>query len=73
MPRHEDLEWSGLGLTPQRFEELMLLDRDAWSQEFAAHRDLFRNLENHLPEELMIRHEALVAGLDQAPGPWSAR
>ena len=73
MPRHEDLEWSGLGLTQQRFEELMLLDRDAWSQEFAAHRDLFKNLENHLPEELMIRHEALVAGLDQAPGPWSAR
>ncbi len=72
MPRHEDLEWSGLGLTPERFEELMLLDRDAWSQEVASHRELFRNLENHLPEEFMIRYEALIAGLEQAPGPWAA-
>src|SRR5882762_8711572 len=35
MPRHGDLEWNGLGLTPARYAELMELNREGWLRELA--------------------------------------
>jgi phosphoenolpyruvate carboxykinase (GTP) len=72
MPRHDDLEWSGLGLTPDRFEGLMELDREAWLREPALHQELCAKLDNHLPEEFLLKHESLLASLRRAPGRWAS-
>ena len=72
MPRHADLEWNGLDLTPERFEELMKLDQEAWLRELALHQDLFAKLDNHLPEEFLLKHESLLDSLQRTPGRWTA-
>jgi hypothetical protein len=68
MPWHDDLACNGLGLTPDRFEGLMRLDREAWWRELALHQEL----DNHLPEEFLLKHESLLARLRRAAGRWAS-
>ncbi|HZB94681.1 MAG TPA: phosphoenolpyruvate carboxykinase (GTP), partial [Herpetosiphonaceae bacterium] len=45
MPRYEDLDWHGLeDFTPERFYELMSVDRDQWSAEILSHEALLIKL-----------------------------
>jgi phosphoenolpyruvate carboxykinase (GTP) len=71
MPRHVDLEWDGLGLTADRFAELMGLDQEAWSRELALHQELFAKLDNHLPQEFLLKRESLLDSLRRTPERWT--
>jgi phosphoenolpyruvate carboxykinase (GTP) len=73
MPRHDDLEWDGLDLPPDRFGELMRLDREAWSRELALHREFFAKLADRVPEEFLLKLESLHASLQRAPERWTSR
>ncbi len=73
MPRHDDLELDGLGLNAERFAQLMSLDRDAWLHELDLHQELFAKLDNHLPEEFLLKRESLFASLQRSPSRWTAR
>ena len=73
MPRHDDLEWDGLDLTPDRFAELMRLDREAWLCELALHQEFFAKLDDRLPEEFLLKRESLLTSLQRAPERWTSR
>lgn len=63
VPRYEDLDWSGLKFPRPAFEELMAVDRAAWRKEVMAHEELFINLHDHLPPEMIYERELLICRL----------
>jgi phosphoenolpyruvate carboxykinase (GTP) len=63
MPRYEDLEWAGLDLAEDRFEDLLSFDREAWRQEVIEHEELFIRLHDHLPKEMIFERELLICRL----------
>ncbi len=73
MPRHEDLDWRGLDVTPERFHDLMAVDRGAWMEEINAHDALFGRLYDRLPKELLFIRELILSSLWRAPARWSLR
>jgi phosphoenolpyruvate carboxykinase (GTP) len=63
MPRYEDMEWKGMDLSKQKFEELQKFDRDAWRKEVIEHEELFIGLHDHLPKEMVYERELLICRL----------
>jgi phosphoenolpyruvate carboxykinase (GTP) len=51
-PAHEELNWTGLDFSRERFATVMSIDRVDWEKELQLHAELFRQLEYHLPREL---------------------
>jgi phosphoenolpyruvate carboxykinase (GTP) len=63
MPRYEDMEWKGMDLSKERFEELQKFDREAWRKEVIEHEELFIGLHDHLPKEMVYERELLICRL----------
>jgi phosphoenolpyruvate carboxykinase (GTP) len=63
MPRYEDMEWKGMDLSKERFEELQKFDREAWRKEVIEHEELFIRLHDHLPKEMVYERELLICRL----------
>jgi phosphoenolpyruvate carboxykinase (GTP) len=63
VPRYEDLDWSGLKFPREKFEELIAVDRAAWRKEVVAHEELFINVHDHLPPEMIYERELLICRL----------
>jgi phosphoenolpyruvate carboxykinase (GTP) len=64
MPRYEDIEWQGLSsFTKDQFDALQAFDRDAWRKEVMAHEELFLELHDHLPPEMIYERELLICRL----------
>jgi len=63
MPRHEDIDWSGLDFSRATFDELMTIDRAAWRREIMEHEELFLDLHAHLPKEMVYERELLICRL----------
>ncbi|HEX9629140.1 MAG TPA: phosphoenolpyruvate carboxykinase (GTP) [Pyrinomonadaceae bacterium] len=63
MPHYEDMEWSGLDFSKEKFEELQAFDRDAWRQEVLGHEELFLDLHDRLPPEMVYERELLICRL----------
>ena len=70
MPGRDDLDWNGLDIPAERFDELMSLNRDAWSRELGLHQELFAKLGDRLPEEFPRKRESLLSSLLRAPEQW---
>ena len=62
-PRYEDIEWSGLNFSKEKFDELQHFDRDAWRAEVIGHEELFIDLHDHLPPEIVYERELLICRL----------
>jgi phosphoenolpyruvate carboxykinase (GTP) len=62
-PYYEDIEWRGLDLPKEQFEELQAVDRSAWRREVVGHEELFISLHDHLPPELIYERELLICRL----------
>ncbi len=60
MPRFEDIDWSGSGMTREDFERLMRVDSSAWQDELSQHQQWFEQLGRRLPLQLSLKRE-LVA------------
>jgi phosphoenolpyruvate carboxykinase (GTP) len=60
MPRYSDIDWSGLGFSPDVFEELQSFHRDVWRKEVIGHEELFIDLHDHLPPEMIYERELLI-------------
>jgi phosphoenolpyruvate carboxykinase (GTP) len=60
MPHYEDLEWQGLDFPREKFEELQAFDRDAWREEVLGHEELFLDLHDRLPPEMIYERELLI-------------
>lgn len=59
-PRYEDIDWNGLDFPKEKFEELQAVDRTAWRAEIIGHEELFIDLHDHLPKELIYERELLI-------------
>jgi phosphoenolpyruvate carboxykinase (GTP) len=63
MPRYHDLDWNGLDFAAERFDELQRFDRRAWRSEVIGHEELFIDLHDHLPPEMVYERELLICRL----------
>ena len=62
-PRYEDIDWTGLEFSKADFEALQAVDRHLWRQEMIGHEELFLDLHDHLPKELIYERESLICRL----------
>ncbi len=60
MPQYEDIEWQGLDFPKEKFAELQAFDRDAWRDEVLGHEELFLDLHDRLPAEMIYERELLI-------------
>ncbi len=58
-PAYGDLNWSGLDFPPDRFAQVMRVDREMWSRELAAHDQLFAKLGQKRPAALTAERARL--------------
>jgi phosphoenolpyruvate carboxykinase (GTP) len=71
MPRYEDLDWRGLEDYPrERFGQLMSIDRHVWARELLSHEELFSNLYDRLPKEMIFVRQLLLSALFRSPEHW---
>jgi phosphoenolpyruvate carboxykinase (GTP) len=63
VPRYEDIDWTGLDFPRSTFDELMAVERAAWRKEVISHEELFIDLHEHLPPELIYERELLICRL----------
>jgi phosphoenolpyruvate carboxykinase (GTP) len=66
-PYFEDIHWGGLD-TPEAelratFEELQRVDPEAWKREVMHHEELFINVHDHMPAEMIYERELLICRL----------
>lgn len=60
VPRHEDIDWSGLDFPREDFDALQAFDRSAWRREVMDHEELFLDLHDRLPKEMIYERELLI-------------
>ncbi|MBV9613171.1 MAG: phosphoenolpyruvate carboxykinase (GTP), partial [Acidobacteriaceae bacterium] len=60
VPRYSDIEWNGLDFSKEKFADLQAFDRAAWRSEVIGHEELFIDLHDHLPPELVYERELLI-------------
>jgi phosphoenolpyruvate carboxykinase (GTP) len=63
MPRYDDIDWRGLPLPREQFEELQRVDAAAWRREVIQHEELFLEVHDHLPPEMIYERELLICRL----------
>ena len=63
MPRYDDLAWDGLDYPREKFDTLQSFDRGAWRNEVLGHEELFIDLHDHLPKEMVYERELLICRL----------
>lgn len=71
MPHYDDIDWTGLTFTKQQFDEIMLIDREAWKKELSEHAELFERMYDRLPKEFIFMRELLLSSLWRSPEKWS--
>ena len=60
MPRYQDVDWTGSDFPQKKFEALQNFDRAAWRAEVMSHEELFLDLHDRLPKELIYERELLI-------------
>ena len=63
MPRYDDIEWRGLDFPRETFEQMQAFDRSNWRREVIEHEELFLDLHDHLPPEMIYERELLICRL----------
>ena len=66
-PHFDDIQWAGLNVPEAelraRFDELQKVDPAAWRREVMGHEELFIELHDHLPAEMIYERELLICRL----------
>ncbi|MFO1037447.1 MAG: phosphoenolpyruvate carboxykinase (GTP) [Geminicoccaceae bacterium] len=70
MPRHEDIDWTGLDYPAETFYELMSVGRAAGALEAHAHEEEFDRFFDRLPKEFIFERELLRSRLWRSPDKW---
>jgi phosphoenolpyruvate carboxykinase (GTP) len=60
VPHYEDIAWQGLDFSKEKFEELQAFDGAAWHAEVLGHEELFLDLHDRLPPEMIYERELLI-------------
>ena len=64
-PWYEDLRWDGLDFTREQFNSVIGIDKAAWKQELTLHGELFNQLKQGLPAEMLATKARIEASLGQ--------
>ena len=70
MPRHQDIHWDGLKYDPDKFYELMSVDRQEAVKEARSHEELFDNFFDRLPKEFIYLRELFKSQVWRSPKVW---
>jgi phosphoenolpyruvate carboxykinase (GTP) len=70
MPRHEDINWTGLEYDKQTFLDIMSIGKDAGTAEAHAHEVLFDRFFDRLPKEFIYERQLLRGRLWRSPDQW---
>jgi phosphoenolpyruvate carboxykinase (GTP) len=70
MPRHQDIHWDGLEYDPERFYELMSVDRAEAAKDARSHEELFDNFFDRLPKEFIYLRELFKSQVWRSPKVW---
>jgi phosphoenolpyruvate carboxykinase (GTP) len=66
-PYFEDIHWEGMDKPESElraiFDQLQLIDPEAWKREVMDHEQLFIALHDHLPAEMIFQRELLICRL----------
>jgi len=62
-PKKEDLDWSGLDFDDDQWAELMSIDPEKLRMQTLRHEELFLQLSEFLPKEMLFERELLVSRL----------
>ena len=60
MPHYEDINWKGLDFSEEQWDELMSIDREKMKLQTLSHEELFLQLFDHLPKEMIFLRELLI-------------
>jgi phosphoenolpyruvate carboxykinase (GTP) len=60
VPHYEDLDWTGLEFSRENFDALQHFDRALWRNEVIGHEELFLDLHDRLPKEMIFERELLI-------------
>ncbi len=63
VPKFTDIHWQGLDFPYEKFQQLQLVDRDAWKHEVINHEELFIQIHDRLPAEMVYERELLICRL----------
>jgi len=63
LPRYEDIDWTGMEFDRAKWDEVMKIERPTWKLQTLQHEELFLELSDHLPKELIFEREMLVSRL----------
>jgi phosphoenolpyruvate carboxykinase (GTP) len=63
IPYYEDFEWSGLDFPPEKWDQVMGIDREAWKSQAVQQTELFITLGDRMPKELIFERELMVSRL----------
>jgi phosphoenolpyruvate carboxykinase (GTP) len=63
VPSYEDIRWDGLDFPRETWDELMEVERKTWKRQTLGHEELFLELSDHLPKELILEREMLISRL----------
>jgi phosphoenolpyruvate carboxykinase (GTP) len=63
MPRWDDIDWTGMSMSREQFDELQSVEPAAWRREVIEHEELFLDLHDHLPPEMIYERELLICRL----------
>jgi phosphoenolpyruvate carboxykinase (GTP) len=63
MPHYKDIEWKGLDFSEEQFADLQKFDYHSWRSEVIGHEELFIDLHDHLPPEMVYERELLICRL----------
>jgi phosphoenolpyruvate carboxykinase (GTP) len=59
-PHYENMEWTGLDFSREKFAQLQEVNRAAWRTELIGHEELFIDLHDHLQPEMIYERELLI-------------
>ena len=60
MPHFDELNFEGLDFTEENFDLLMQINESEFRQELLSKADLYLELYDHLPKELIFQRELLA-------------
>jgi phosphoenolpyruvate carboxykinase (GTP) len=60
MPHYTDIDWTGIDFPQESFARLQHFDRAAWRAEVMGHEELFLDLHDRLPKEMIYERELLI-------------
>jgi phosphoenolpyruvate carboxykinase (GTP) len=63
VPHFGDINWKGLDFPQEKFEQLQAFDHAAWRDEVLGHEELFLDLHDRLPPEMIYERELLICRL----------